>query len=78
MQREVSIRGTHAGSEVIFKRADHSFGGIIAAMNAIRRGKSEVHLFVFHELLKHNGGFVVESLEYRLEVAGNKQSVGFL
>lgn len=70
----MSIRGAHAGDEVVLECADCPFGGV--ATVKVRRCKLEVDFFFFHEGLEGNGGFVVDSLECGLQPTGGEQSVG--
>jgi hypothetical protein len=49
VEREVAVGAAKAGDEVIFKRADGTFGGV--ATVDVGRSKLEVNLFTVHELL---------------------------
>lgn len=65
VQGEFFRNATKTGDEMIFKRANGTFGGVAAVDGWWR--KLEVYIFGGKEVLEKAGGFIVQTLEPRTQ-----------
>jgi len=61
MKREVFVCAAEAGNEVVFERANGTFGGIASVY--MRRDQLIINLFGSEVVLESSRSFIVETLE---------------
>jgi len=73
MKWEILVNTAQARNEMIFERANGSFGGV-ATMDA-RRDQLVIDGFAGHEGFKSFGAFIIETLEFGSEAGSDQAGV---
>ena len=76
MQRKIFVNAAQPGNEVVFERANSTFGGV-APMKS-RGDQLKVDVFVAKEFLEGGGAFVIESMELGAETGSKKSGMNYL